>query len=361
MEPTAAVPLFVVSVVVTLSAARLFARRLDLLGSRFGFPEALIGLLTALAADGPEVSSALFALAKGQHSVGVGVLVGSNAFNLAAMIGLSGLLAGCISLSRATLLLEGLAGGLITLIAVAVLLGWLASTIAAVLAACVLLPYLVLVTGRPRRLARWALSGLLSRGDSVGRASPASATGPPSGRPPAAGKPVEDTPAGGPLAGELLAGGSPAGSSDSPTHHLLGLVVLDVTLIVAGSAGMVQAALSLGERWHISAGVLGILILAPLTSLPNAITAVRLGLANRGAALVGETFNSNTINLAAGVLIPSLFVTLAVSAGTARLQLGWLVGMTFVSLLLLAPARGMRRPGAIALIVLYLGFVGLQL
>ncbi|HTR73309.1 MAG TPA: hypothetical protein VMG80_06900 [Solirubrobacteraceae bacterium] len=342
MEPTAAIPLFVVSVVVTLSAARLFAKRLDLLGSRFGFPEALIGLLTALAADGPEVSSALFALAKGQHNVGVGVLVGSNAFNLAAMIGLSGLLAGCISLSRATLLLEGLAGGLITLIAVAVLLGWLASTIAAVLAACVLIPYLVLVIGRPRRLARWKLSGLLSRSESFERASPASVTG---------------------AASDLgaPAGKSPASSSASPTHHLLGLVVLDVTLIVAGSAGMVQAALSLGERWHVSTAVLGILILAPLTSLPNAITAVRLGLANRGAALVGETFNSNTINLAAGVLIPSLFVTLAVSAGTARLQLGWLVGMTFVSLLLLAPARGMRRPGAIALIVLYLGFVGLQL
>ena len=56
MPPILAAPLFLVSLAVTLAAARLFARRLDRLGVRFGFPEALIGLLTALAADGPEIS-----------------------------------------------------------------------------------------------------------------------------------------------------------------------------------------------------------------------------------------------------------------------------------------------------------------
>ncbi len=82
------------------------------------------------------------------------------------------------------------------------------------------------------------------------------------------------------------------------------LIVVDLALIVAGSAGMVQTALTLGDDWHISSAVLGALILGPLTSIPNAATAVRLGRAGRGAALVGETFNSNTINLAAGVVDP---------------------------------------------------------
>jgi hypothetical protein len=72
MPPLPAALLFVASLAVTLVAARLFARRLDRLGFRFGFPEALVGLLTALAADGPEVTSALVALAKGAHNVSVG-------------------------------------------------------------------------------------------------------------------------------------------------------------------------------------------------------------------------------------------------------------------------------------------------
>src|SRR4029077_14722935 len=101
MSPGAAAPLFVLSLAVTLLAARLFARRLDHLGVRFGFPEALIGLLTALAADAADISSALSALIRGAHDWSVGVLVGSSSFNLAAMIGVSGLLAGCVAISRA--------------------------------------------------------------------------------------------------------------------------------------------------------------------------------------------------------------------------------------------------------------------
>src|SRR5437588_10627008 len=154
MPPALALPLFLVSLVVTLAAARLFARRLDRLGVRFGFPEALIGLLTAVAADGPEISSALFALIKGAHDVGVGVLVGSNGFNLAAMIGLSALLSGRVRLPREVLLLDGTVGLLVTVLAGALLLGWLTPGAAAGLAAIVLVPYLALVIVGARLLER---------------------------------------------------------------------------------------------------------------------------------------------------------------------------------------------------------------
>jgi len=49
----------------------------------------------------------------------------------------------------------------------------------------------------------------------------------------------------------------------------------------------------------------------PLTSIPNAQTAIRLGMLGRGEALVSETFASNTINLLGGVLLPALFVAVA--------------------------------------------------
>jgi Ca2+/Na+ antiporter len=123
----------------------------------------------------------------------------------------------------------------------------------------------------------------------------------------------------------------------------------------------VQAAVELGDRWHISRAVLGVLVLAPLTSIPNAFTGIRLGLARRGAALVGEAFNSNTINLTAGVIAPALFTTAAALTGTAKLQLGLLVAMTFVSLALLGAPRGLRRPGGLVLIAMYGGFVAAQL
>src|SRR5919202_1736465 len=108
--------LFVGSLVVTLAAAGFFARRLDAVGLRLGFPETLLGLLTALAADAPELSSAIAALVKGQHSVGVGVVVGSNVFNLAAMIGLGAVAAGHIRVRREALAVEGSVAHAVTLV-----------------------------------------------------------------------------------------------------------------------------------------------------------------------------------------------------------------------------------------------------
>jgi cation:H+ antiporter len=320
---------FTASLAVTLAAARLFARRLDRLGIRFGFPEALIGLLTALAADGPNISSALYALIRGAHTVGVGVLVGSNAFQLAAMIGLSGLLAGSVIVPREALLLEGLTGLGITMIAAAVLLGWLAPPVGLALGAAVAVPYLVIVIGGSELLTRRQRADHL-----LGRLARFLDQRP---RPQRSGMQPSD-----------------------PAHHLLALIALDVALILAGSAGMVQAALALGGDWHISSAVLGVLILAPLTSVPNAITAMRLGLEGRGAALVGETLNSNSINLGLGVLVPALFTSLGVLTVTAKLEVAWLAGMTIVCIALLALPRGIRRIEASVVIALYLGFVAIE-
>jgi cation:H+ antiporter len=324
VSPALALPLFAVSIAVTLSAARLFARRLDRLGVRFGFPEALIGVLTAVAADGPNVSSALFALLKGAHDVGVGVLVGSNTFQLAAMIGLSALLAGAVRIQRETLLLEGLVGLIITVLATVLLLRWLSPVAVVILSALVLAPYLALVVAGQRLTER--------PGSRLRRLAHA----------------IHEHP--GP--------GQPADASTNPTHHLLALIVIDVVLIVAGSAGMVQAALTLGGDWHIPNSVLGVLILAPLTSLPNALTAIRLGLAGRGAALVGETFNSNSINLGVGVIVPALFVTFAALSRVGEQQLAWLLAMTITATGLLARPAGMRRGHAAVLLILYFAFVG---
>jgi cation:H+ antiporter len=293
-------------------------------------PEAMIGLLTALAADGPNISSALYALIRGAHDVGVGVLVGSNAFQLAGMIGLSGLLAGAVILPRESLALEGVAAVAITLIAGAVLLDWLAPLAGVALGVAVAIPYLVVVIGGSEVLAH-------SRGRAphlVGRLARVLDQRP---------RPQRSKP-----------------RPSEPAHRLLALIVLDVGLILVSSVGMVEAALALGGRLHISSSVLGVLVLAPLTSIPNAITGVRLGLAGRGAALVSETFNSNSINLGVGVLVPALFASLGVLTISAKLQLAWLIGMTVVCITLLASSRGMRRIGASAVLVLYLGFIAIE-
>ncbi|TMK98988.1 MAG: hypothetical protein E6G34_05640 [Actinobacteria bacterium] len=329
MPVALAAPLFIASLTVTLTAARLFARRLDIVGMRFGLSETIIGLLTAAAADGPELSAAVIALAKGEHAVSAGVVLGSNIFNIAAMIGLSALLAGGVHLARTALALEGAVGALVTLIAAGVLLDALTPLWGFILVVPVLVGYLLLLIDVAAAEARLPLPRALRQ----------------------------------PLAAVLATRAHPRRAR--PAHErghrrALALITTDVTLIVLGSIGLVNSAVALGEHWGISGTVVGVLLLGPLTSIPNAQTAIRLGLAARGAALVSETFNSNTINLLGGVLVPAAFADVAVHSSTEKLDLAWLAAITLASLFCLGRARGMGRGAGALLVLLYGGFAAFQ-
>ncbi len=333
MKPiVAAVVLFVVCLAIALAASDLLVRGLDRLGARLGLSEGLLGLLTALGADAPEISSALAALHAGARDVGLGVVLGSNIFNLAALLGLGAVLAGRVRVRREGLLLDGGVALLATLVVAALLRGLLSPGPAAAVLAVVFVPYVALLGLPPGRLARLALPG----GASFLLALAVSE--------------VDHEAAEDPRVSE--AGGS---------WVAVWLIAPALALIVGGSAGMVAAALDLARAWSLPSGLVGAVILAGLTSIPNAYAAVRLALQGRGAAAVSETLNSNTINLLAGVALPALLLGAIGSTHGAALEVLWLLAMTLVALALLLRPRGLTRAGGGALIVLYLLFLLVRL
>jgi cation:H+ antiporter len=319
---------FLVSLAITLLAASVFANRLDHLGHRLGMPEALLGLLTAWAADAPELSSAIVALVEGAHDVGVGVVVGSNAFNLAAMVGASALVTGAVSLRREALVLEGAVAVGALVIAGAVILDRLPPAAGVVLLALLLGPYFAILVVGPHELDRFPLPArttrLLKR--TLGETH----------REPPARHPAEETWA------PLL------------------LTVPALGAIIGGSTGMVRSALFLADRWGVPRVLVGTLVLSILTSLPNAYTGMRLGLAGRGTALISETLNSNTINLVGGAAVPAVFVGLSSLSGSVVFEVLWLLGMTVVSLALLGRRGGAGRAGGAVILALYAVFVAVE-
>lgn len=302
MSTGVAAVVFVVSLAATLYAAAVFAERLDHLGARLGLPEGTLGLLTAAGADAPELATAIVALATGAKSVGFGVVVGSNVFNIAAMIGVSALLCGRVRIRRDALALEGGTSIAVTVAVVLLAFGVLPAWAVVALALAVLVPYVAV--GLRRELEHR-------------HAHP----------------PVSSRP--------LL------------------LIPPSLAVIVLGSVGMVHAALKLGHAAGIPDVLIGTLLLAVVTSIPNAYTGVRLGLARRGSALVSETFNSNTINLVGGLAVPALFASVA-AGGLARADAVWLLGATLLAVVLLAPRSGVRRAGAVLLVASWIAFAVVQ-
>ena len=100
--------LFAAAAGVALSASWVMVSRLERVGERLGLSEAFLGVVAALAADAPEITAAATALARHQPAVGVGVVLGSCPFNLAALLGLGAALAGRIKLHRRVVALDRL-------------------------------------------------------------------------------------------------------------------------------------------------------------------------------------------------------------------------------------------------------------
>jgi cation:H+ antiporter len=315
-----AIPVFCVSVAASLVASLVFARKLDEVGERLGVSEGLHGILTALGADAPEISTAVTAIAASHADAGVGVVIGASTFNLAALLGVSALVAGSVTVHRHGLLLNGLVGLAVVGIGTALVLGSIDAWAAILLIAAVFVPYVVLLSLSPRLLARVAPAPLAR----------------------AVREEVED------LRSEHL-----------PRSRLADAFALAPSLgvIVGASIGLVKAATTLGSRWGVPDVVLGTLVLASLTTLPNFSTAVRLALHGRGAAVVSETFNSNSLNVLAGLAVPALLIGVGGTSGVQAFSAWYLVGMTVLAVGLAYAGRGLGRAAGAGIVALYVPFV----
>src|SRR5579884_229479 len=132
---------FIVCLLLSLAASAVLSRRIEQLGAWLGFSELLIGLLTALGADAPEIATAISAIVGGHRELGVSVVFGSNIFNLAGLLALSAVLTGQIRIRRGPLILNGVVGLAVTVLVIAMMMGSLSAMITSSLLALLLLPY----------------------------------------------------------------------------------------------------------------------------------------------------------------------------------------------------------------------------
>jgi cation:H+ antiporter len=322
------VVVFAVAAVISLGSSWVLVSRLERVGARLGLSEGLLGMLAAVAADAPEITAAVTALASHQSDVGAGVVMGSNVFNIAALLGLPAVLAGRIALHRRVIVLEGVVALWVAAACVAVVTGVVPAELGLVLVLAALVPYAVALgvrherlrhIGLPARWARWLREAIVEE-----EAELEVAIHPRSGR-----------------------------SSDAIVAGLA------VGVVIGASIVMEQSASKLGVRHGVPEIVVGALVLAAVTSLPNAVGAVYLGLRGRGQATLSIATNSNAINVAAGLLLPAIIVGLGAPSGQTTLVAVWYLGLTAVALAGAYIGCGLGRGYGVLIICLYLAFAAL--
>jgi cation:H+ antiporter len=317
---------FFLGAVVSLATSWLLVTRLERVGERLGLSEALLGVVAALAADAPEITSSITAISQHQRSIGAGVVIGSNAFNLAALLGLGAVISGFIALHKRVVVLGGFVAMWIAAWCLLATTGVVSGQVSLILTSVVLVAYFVVLGLRrdvlrrlpsPRDFTHWLSSAIEEEEDEL-----AEAIRPPRGRP------VDAAVA-------------------------LGALVV----VVVASVAMEHGAATLGRHFHVTDAVVGGIVLAAVTSLPNAVAAVHLATRGRGAAAFSTALTSNNLNVVAGLLIPGAVVGLAAPSLTGNLTAATYLLLTAAVLVLAFVRRGLSRPTGWAIIAGYVVFV----
>jgi Ca2+/Na+ antiporter len=314
---------FAAGAVVSLSTSTVLVSRIERVAERLGFSEALLGIVAALAADAPEITSAISAIAGHQALVGAGVILGSCVFNLAAL-GLGAVVAGFIPLHRRVILLGGAVCTWVSVTALGAATGAVSPGVA-LGAALVVLAVYVLVSGTahtglrwmPAPTRAWLVSAVTEEEEELSEVI----------RP------------------------RPGSTTDAV---VAGVALL---IVVGASVVMERAASSIGHRLDIPEIVTGALVLAGVTSIPNAVASTYLARKGRGAAALSTAFNSNNFNIVIGLLLPAVIVGLGGYSDQSVLVAAWCLAMTALIGGVAYSARGLRRGAGWVVMLSYAAFV----
>jgi cation:H+ antiporter len=277
--------LFLISLVIVTATSAWFTRRLEALCELFGLSIGILSLLSAIGANIPNYAASTLAIISGHIDVGIGIIVGSGIYNIAIALGLCTLAlretSGIALNAQESQDVRGIAWyALAIMLSILVVIALLPSAAVTVenrragASHLLLLAALVVVL--------WIFSALIVH--ILRRSHPAPASS--------------------------LATHSLTHLSASPAVRVFrvsGEVVLSLVVALMGVVVMVQSGQTVATDLHLPQALIGLVVLAVATSLPNTVVAISLARTGEAAASVEEIFSSNSINAALGVALPLLF------------------------------------------------------
>jgi cation:H+ antiporter len=326
---------FFASLAVALGASAWFTRRLETVCAALRLSPGILSVLGALGANIPNYVAAIDALASGRGDVGLGIIIGSNIYNIAIILGIS------------TFATPGGRG-----ITLSIKETRDVHTVALYTLAILLLTLFVVwfIPGSPLiqvshdvNFTHFMLIGVCLLVLGVFGALVFHIV-----RRPHLGYSDELATASGIEMQELVRDRTEQGR----LLLVIGEAVLALAIALGGVIIMVQAGQGLTVDLNIPSVLAGLLVLAVATSLPNTVVAVSLARANMHAANAEEVFSSNAVNAAFGIALPLLIWPVALHDRLLPfLDAPFMVALTLAALICVYTGRVSRRAGLLLLLM----------
>jgi len=278
-----ALGLFLVSLMIVIATSARFTRKLEDVCETFNLSIGMLSLISALGANIPNYVSSILAILAGHDDVGIGIIVGSNIYNIAIILGLCTF----FTTERAGMTLAVREKRDVYVIACyALVIMLLSCTVIFVLPS----EPLVSTLGMP------VLFHVLLPITSILALSIFGA-----------------------LLVHILRRSHGRGGTSLHEHHhpdrstawsILRLgceVIFTLAIALGGVLVMVQSGQALTTDLRMPSVLAGLLVLAVATSLPNTVVAISLVRTGEAAACIEEICSSGSINIVLGIVLPLLF------------------------------------------------------
>lgn len=312
--------------------------RIERIAERAHLSDALLGAIAALAADSPEITSAITAIAHGQRDVGAGVVLGSAVFNLSALFGLGAVVSGRLPFARRVVALGGTVTVVLTGLALLRVGPGVAPGVTLACALVILGFYLLLLGAAPAALRPF--QNLRFSGRAANWLANAVAEE----------ELAEEE--------EFQHAGPGAPDNDERIWPHLAIATAALIVVVGASIAMERAVTSLGSRVGIPGIVVGALVLGAVTGIPNAVASIHLARKGNGTGALSTALNSNNFNIAIGLLVPAAVAGTGTGGRGILVVAIWCLALTALTTVTVHRRGGLGRGAGVVVLAAYGAFVG---
>ena len=322
----------IISLIIVIKSADVFVDNLVEIGAALGISQIILGVTaSAIGTSLPEFGSAMIASLSGSTDIGVGVVIGSNIWNIAGILGITATFAGVIKTDARDLKRDGLVTLGTGLILIFFMffgdIGKLASIVMIILYAVYL--WRLIKDQKKYDVEEKVKEEKLEEFDSE--------------------KEFESK----------KTKTSRMGSMDKKKLALVGLGLVG---LIVGCRILVYAGVELARIAGIPEMIMGLFTLAIGTSIPELVVTFSSAMKGLHELSLGTVLGSNTFNILIGIGVPALFMSIPVEPLSLSFDAPYMIFVTVLLIgLIKAGGNKLNRTGGLVLMATYLTYAVLRL
>lgn len=321
------VVVLIVSLIIVIKSADIFVDSLVEIGESLGISQIILGVTaSAIGTSLPEFGSAMIAVLSGNPDIGVGVVIGSNIWNIAGILGISSLAAGFIYVKQEELRRDGL----MTLLTAVILLifMFLLNEITRIVGIVLIVAYLIylyiLIRSQKKN----------SEDDETKIET----------------EPHEALESQTNIVEEVVSSGR------SRNKNIL-ISLVGLAGLIVGSRLLVFSGVEIGALTGVPQIIMGLFALAIGTSMPELVVTLRSAMKKMHSLSIGTVLGSNIFNILIGIGIPSLFITIPVDKLAVSFDAPVMILVTALLIILSYRKSKISRIGGVVLIAVYIAYI----